>query len=170
MIACHFSGGEILDGRDELDAGVVDQDIDCAELFGRVLDHRLHFVALGHVGAVVDALDLEFALDLGALFLDRLRVAEAVDHDVGAFPGEAPGDGEADSAGGAGDDGMMVCERHMAILQKMPSGAGRLTDAACVNRSYCIAMKHASGRSVAGDISARQTYIFGYQPRADSAA
>ena len=120
MMAFHFSRRKILDRRDELDAGVVDHDVDGSELLGRVPDHRLDLVALRHVGAVVDALDLELALDLGALFLDRLRIAEAVDHHVRAFLGERAGDGEADPAGGAGDDGVMVGERHEAVLRKIP--------------------------------------------------
>ena len=144
MIWSHFSAREILDRRDELDAGVVDQDVDRAELFGCASSIiAAIFVGLGHVGAVVERLDAEFASRCRRARSRWPRVAEAVDHDVGAFLGEGAGDGEADAAGGAGDDGVMVWRATCGDPpREMPSGAGRLTDAACVNRSYCIAMKH----------------------------
>ena len=105
-------GRKLLDRRDELDAGVVDQDVDGSELGRRVGDHRLDLVAFRHVGAVVDALDAKLLFDAGALGFDRLGVAETVDHHVGALLGEGAGDGETDAAGGAGDDGVTFGERH----------------------------------------------------------
>ena len=45
---------ELLDRRDVLDAGVVDEDVDAAEVgLGRVGHHRLDLGRLAHVGAVV---------------------------------------------------------------------------------------------------------------------
>ena len=65
--------GKILDRRDELDAGVVDEDVDGSELRRRVGDHGLDLGAFRHVGAAVDALDAEFLFDGCARRLDRLR-------------------------------------------------------------------------------------------------
>ena len=50
------------------------------------------------------ALTLEVAFDRGAFLLDVLRLAHAIEHDVGALFGEAAGDGEPDPARRAGDD------------------------------------------------------------------
>ena len=112
MIWSHFSGREILDRRDELDAGVVDQDVDRTEgLFG-VRDHGGDLGGLGHVGAVINRLDAKFLFDAAALRLDRGGVAEAVDQDIAAFLGEGAGDGEADARSRAGDDGGFGGERH----------------------------------------------------------
>ena len=41
MIASHFSGGKSSIGRDMLDAGVVDEDVDRSHLVSGVGDHRL---------------------------------------------------------------------------------------------------------------------------------
>ena len=70
-----------------------------------IADHRGDFRRLRHVGGVVEAFHPEILLDAGALLLDRVLVAEAVDHDVGALSGIGPRDGEADAAGRAGDEG-----------------------------------------------------------------
>ena len=68
-------------------------------------DHGGDLVGLCHVGGRIDRLDAELALDPGALRLDLVRLAEAVDHDVRALLGEGPRDGEADAARRAGHDG-----------------------------------------------------------------
>ena len=54
----------------------------------------------------------ELALDPGALPLDRRRLAEAVEDDVRALLGQRAGDGEADAAGGAGDEGGFALKAH----------------------------------------------------------
>ena len=60
----------------------------------------------------MDGLDAELGLDAGARALDLVRLAEAVEDDVGAFLGHGPGDGEADAAGRAGDDGGFGAKHH----------------------------------------------------------
>ena len=61
-----FLGREVLDRRDVLDAGIVDEDVGPAELVGAALHHRLDRRRVGHVGAVVDRAELAaLALDLG---------------------------------------------------------------------------------------------------------
>ena len=83
---------EILDRRDVLDAGIVDQDVDAAEGLLRA-SPTMAAISAGFVMSArrVERLDAELLLDAGALGLDRGRVAEAVDDDVGALLGEAPG-------------------------------------------------------------------------------
>ena len=54
MIASHFSGGKVLDRRDMLDAGIVDQDVDGAEGLLGLPDHGDDLVGLGHVGRRID--------------------------------------------------------------------------------------------------------------------
>jgi hypothetical protein len=92
-----FLDGEILDRRDELDAGVVDENIDGAQRLFRIGDHGGDLGRLRHVGGVVEAFHAEILLDAGALLLDRVLVAEAVDDDIGALLGEGAGIGEADA-------------------------------------------------------------------------
>ena len=142
---------EILDRRDELDAGVVDENVDGSELRRRVGDHRLGLRALRHVGAVVDALDAELLFDGGARRLDRLGVAEAVDHHVRALLGERAGDRQSDPARGTGDDGVTFGERHIADLRnKNRLQHFAFADLARVKRSYCIAMNLGRGRRRSG--------------------
>jgi hypothetical protein len=61
---------------------------------------------------VEGGLDPEVGLDRGALLLDGGGVAEAVDHHIGALLGHGAGDGQADAAGGAGDEGGLGLEGH----------------------------------------------------------
>ncbi len=101
-----FLGREILNGCDVLDAGIVDQDVGAAELFGAALDHSLDFRRLGHVGAVVDRAQLlTFAIDIGG-------VAEAVDHQLRALASERLGDREADARGRARHESNFAFKKH----------------------------------------------------------
>ena len=74
--------------------------------------HGADLVRLGQVGGGVDAFDAKILLDLAALGLDRVGVAEAVDGDIGALFGKSPRDGEADTARRASHDGIACLERH----------------------------------------------------------
>jgi hypothetical protein len=96
-----LGGGKLLDRRHVLDAGVVDEDVDAAELGLRVGHHRLDLGRLAHVGPVVAGLHAE----RGHLGARRLEFAEAVEHHVGALARQAQRDAVADAAGGAGDEG-----------------------------------------------------------------
>ena len=113
-----FLDREFLDRRDVLDAGVVDQDVAGAELALRRLDHGGDLGGLGHVGARVDRLDAELLLDAGALLLDGVGRAEAVDQDVGAVLGERAGDAEADAGGGAGDHRVFAFKHLKYLLNR----------------------------------------------------
>jgi hypothetical protein len=99
MMASQRSTGKSRCARHVLDAGVVDQDVDAAELGGSVGHHGLDLGRLAHVGAVVPHLDARAATSARAL-----HVAKAVEHDVGALAGQRLGNAQADAAGGAGDE------------------------------------------------------------------
>ena len=122
LIVVHFP--EVLLSRDEGEAGVVDEDVDAAELGDGAIDHRLDLLGLGDVkiegeGAAAEGADLfgdggcaapgSVAFGLREVFV---RAGERGDDDVCAVFGEADGDGAADAAhaAGAGDDGDFACE------------------------------------------------------------
>ena len=68
-----LGGREFLHRRGELDAGIVDEDVEPSELFDRRLDQSAHGVALRHVGAVIDDAHAVVALDAAADRLDLAR-------------------------------------------------------------------------------------------------
>ena len=103
MIGVPFLDREILDVGHELNAGIVHQHVERAEILSRLADHGGDLGRLAHVGARIERLDAEVLLEAGALFLDRGLVAEAVEHDVGAGLGQRAGGGEPDAGSGAGD-------------------------------------------------------------------
>ena len=106
---------ELIDWRHVLDAGVVDQDIHPAKpCLGRG-DHGGDGRAVCHVRAVIGRLDPEFGLDTGAFGLDGGGVAKPVENHICPFPGHGAGDGQADPAGGSGDQGGLVCEGHSQL-------------------------------------------------------
>ena len=87
-----------------LDAGVVDQDVHCAEALGCCCNQRFDLTRFGHVGTVV----IDRHAGGGDVFfhgVDLLRITEAVEHDVRALRGECARDAEADARGGASDEG-----------------------------------------------------------------
>ncbi|MOA17024.1 hypothetical protein D3C78_1372640 [compost metagenome] len=98
-------GREVLDQGGVLDAGVIDQDVDAAQLAHRVLDQPAHRVALGQVRAVVDHLHAMLVGQAGTHFFDLGGIAETIQDDVGALLREGRGDTQADAAGGTGDKG-----------------------------------------------------------------
>ncbi len=88
-------------------AGVVDQDVDAAELAHRRVDQRLAVVGVRDVGALGHGA-------AAGLLDDRARLLEALDapgaeRDVGAGLGEGLGETDPEAGGGAGDD------RHLAL-------------------------------------------------------
>ncbi len=99
-----FILGKFLDRRDELDAGIVDENIDGTGQLCRLRAHVIDLVRLGHIGAVIEDLDPELLFHAGANFFDLARVTEAVEHDVRAFSRQSARDAVADAAGGAGDE------------------------------------------------------------------
>jgi hypothetical protein len=93
--------GEILDASNMLDAGVVDQNVDAAEIGGSVGHHRLDLGWLAHVGTVEPHLDAQ----RGNLGARALVIAKAVEHDVRTLARQRLCNPQADAAGGAGNEG-----------------------------------------------------------------
>ena len=94
------------------DAGVVDHDVEAAELVDRLLDSAFRAVPGGDVVGVGDcraAGGVDLGDDLvrraGVSALAGVAAAEVVDDDLGAFSGEQQRVFAADAAAGAGDDG-----------------------------------------------------------------
>ena len=85
MTASHFSIGKVLDIRDELDSGIVDQNIERAEFLFSRADHVGDLGRLGHVGRRIKRLNAKVLLNSGADFFDFGFIAKTVEHDVGAF-------------------------------------------------------------------------------------
>ena len=100
---------ELLDRRHVLDAGVVDQDVDRAEVALGLGDHVGDLVVAQHVGGIEGDARAQ-RLDLRDRLLVVLLGAEAVDDDIGAVLGERHGDAVADARGRAGDDGGLAFE------------------------------------------------------------
>ena len=104
----HFSIGNSSIGEDELDAGIVDENVDRAEGLLAERDHFGDLGRFGHVGRGIGRLDLEIRLDAGTLALDIGRHAHAVNDNIGAGGGERARVSQSDAAGRAGHDGGLV--------------------------------------------------------------
>jgi hypothetical protein len=87
-----------------LQAGVVDQDVDRAELPTHAIEHLPHVVFVGNVAAVGVAIAAAAAPDLLDHRLGIGGPADVVDHHVGAGVPEAYRDPLADPGTGAGDE------------------------------------------------------------------
>src|SRR5215207_6240158 len=95
---------ELIDWRDVLDAGVVDEDVEPPEGLERQIDHALDRAGLRHVGRRIDRLYAVLRGDSRDDLADVVDIAEAVKHDGGAGLGERADDAEPDAAGRAGHD------------------------------------------------------------------
>ncbi len=71
MIGVPFLDRKLFDRRDVLDAGVVDQDIDAAELLLRERDHLGNLGGLRDIGVAVDNADIVLPRQVRAELLDR---------------------------------------------------------------------------------------------------
>ena len=91
-----------------LDAGVVDQHIERAELGLAGAHHGFDLGRLGHVGAVIGhAATKRFNLGLGGG-----HIAKAIEHHIGAAAGQHQRHAQADAAGRSGDQGGASFEHH----------------------------------------------------------
>ncbi|MNC32070.1 hypothetical protein D3C75_804120 [compost metagenome] len=105
---------ELLNRCHMLDTGVVDQDVDAAELALGQGEQRFDLGHVRQVGRVMDCLH-PVPGDLGQR---RGWVAEAVEHDVGACAGQHLGNAQADAAGGTGDECGLAFEGHAKLLRR----------------------------------------------------
>ena len=88
---------------DCLDAGVVHEDVETAELFPGLVHHRFGISAFGDVAFDGDRLAALCLNGFGDLF-SRLRTLDVVHRDVGALIGKYFGDSASDAAAGSGDE------------------------------------------------------------------
>ena len=91
---------------DVLDAGVVHQDVDAAQLGDCFCDEATHVAGIRHVRQMVGR------LQLGPELLDFRGITEAVQHDARALRRQRPRDAEADAARRAGDERNFSVETH----------------------------------------------------------
>ncbi|MNH27825.1 hypothetical protein D3C79_879520 [compost metagenome] len=105
---------EVFDRRHMLDAGIVDENVDAAELAHRVGEQVLD---LRHVAEVrrVMADPGTVAGDFGNR---RAGIAKAIEDQVGAGLGQYLGNAQADAAGRAGDDCCLADETHRVLLKR----------------------------------------------------
>ena len=100
-------GVGIVDRAADGDAGIVDEDVEPAEMLCDVVHQLFDFGGrrlVGLEGAGFDALGLQFGDD-GLGLVGRGDIA---DGDIGAFVGERAGAGCADAARAAGDEGNLA--------------------------------------------------------------
>ena len=106
-----FIIGDVEEGPFDFDAGVVDDDVEAAELGDDIGDHFFNFGAFAHVCG-----DRERGggkrRDFGAGGGIACSSGEVIDGDVRPFGSEAFGDAAADAGVGAGDEGDFVFESH----------------------------------------------------------
>ena len=105
-----FAGRELIDRRDVLNAGVVHQDVDRAELFVGFPDHRFDRSRIGHVGRVVAHGDAVLCLEPRPNRFDLIEASQAVQYDIRTRSSVFLGDAETDSAGGAGNERSLALE------------------------------------------------------------
>ena len=104
---CRGIGVGVIDRAADGDAGIVDEDVEPAEMLGDVVHELLDLdrrSLVGLVGAGFDAPGLQFLDDRFGL----VGGGDIADGDVGAFIGERAGAGRADAARAAGDEGNLA--------------------------------------------------------------
>ena len=94
----------------DLQAGIVDQDVDGPEFFARGLKHGRHVGFAGHVGLMGEGVAAVF-LDCFDDGLGLLGPGDVVDADLGDGGPQRKGDGFADAGAGPGDDGRLTFEQ-----------------------------------------------------------
>ena len=93
---------KILDWRDMLDAGIVDEHVHAAKRPLGKRDHVGDFHRLDHIRGRIDSLHPEIVLDCSPRFFDIGRCPNPVEHDVGASTRECPRIRQTDAARRAG--------------------------------------------------------------------
>src|SRR5262249_17744460 len=96
--------------------GVVDEDVESAELAQRLVEESGDLGLHADVGGVLETRPSRVA-NLPRRSGDHVGVPVVDDH-PGASPGEAAGDAPADATAGAGDDGDLVAQQHAEALRR----------------------------------------------------
>ncbi|MCY1311334.1 hypothetical protein D9M70_616220 [compost metagenome] len=95
--------------------GVVDQDIEAAEVLRGLLYQLLRLVFVGQVSAQENGVGAELAQ--GGDYLLPLFLRAPVDHHFRPLAGEAPGNALTEPLGGASDEGNLAAESIHLILR-----------------------------------------------------
>jgi hypothetical protein len=108
-----------------LDAGIVDENIEPAQLARRGLDHSRDLCRIRHVGRIEGGPDTKVLGDLPARAFDGGCFAKAIQHDIATGSSKRSCDSEADAARRSRHDrGLSV--QHLAIsfllFQRAPVG------------------------------------------------
>ena len=106
-----FLDRKLVERRDMLNAGIVDEHVKPAMLGERCRDHLGDRLRLRHVGGRIADLDAEIGRDLVPGLGDLGGGAKAVQHDGRSGLGQRARDAEADAAGRAGDQRDLAGER-----------------------------------------------------------
>ncbi len=101
-------GGKLLDRRDVLNAGIVDEDIADPGLF----DQRAAFVGLGHVRLDIARLRAGLLGDAGGQRVILFRIGKGIQHHVHARAREFLRDAEADTRIRSRNDGGLAFDTH----------------------------------------------------------
>ena len=105
---------QIGERRDVLHAGIADQHVHAAQPFGRLRHALIHLALVSDVHRHAERIAAQRARRL-------LRAADVGDADLRAFLQVPLGDGSADPAGGAGDDGDLVLHPHKGLFRRRES-------------------------------------------------
>ena len=96
-----------------LNSGVVDEDVDGAELARRLGDKAADLGGLRHVGREVESASAMPLGETGAQALDRRGIAKAVQHDIAARGGQRGRDADPNAAGRAGDNSGLALQHRL---------------------------------------------------------
>jgi len=110
--------GKALGGRDVLDAGVVDEDIDRAEALFGIADQLCALLGIGKVGRVEENLDAVLLAQTPGKRLGLFRRDNTVDDETASGGGEGSCHAETDPRGGSGDDGGRVAQIHAGCASR----------------------------------------------------
>ena len=97
------------------DTGIVDDDVEPAEMLGDFVHDRSDVVTVGDIERPGFG-GLTFCRDVAGNGLRRLG-ADVGDRDLGAFGGEHPRGGAAHAAGGAGDENAQTLDRAAELFE-----------------------------------------------------
>jgi hypothetical protein len=120
--------GKLVRRPRDLDAGVVDEDVDPTELLDGIADHPDHVVLAGDVALDehVTHAGLPDLVDAGVHLLLRAgrfaRHAQVVDRNVGAVLCEPDGDRLADARGSAGDENVLALQTAHSLGRRLRCG------------------------------------------------
>ena len=80
---------KIADGRCVLDPGIIHQNVDATQFFGRLSNHGRNFGSLAHISAAIGDPDLILICNLSTDPLDHVPLTESIDENVCAAPATA---------------------------------------------------------------------------------